>query len=556
MLSINLFIHKFWFLLFFCGLFLNSKFAFSQRGRLNHKSQNWKKANAITTLNRDITFIGDSLLDAYTHLVFAYQKPFAIRSNEAGKLSIWSRDLSYRQDSLGKFNDIQELHISTDDNALAIISYDNSHTGFMVHMLDLTTFSILHQVKIGAFLDLVFTPDHSHYFILQPKNRIEMRSTVSGELLRHFVIPSYDERNLYYTNIQRILLSSANPDQLLLFDIGPAEELSLIKKGIHINLYPFDYTKQSFESPINLYFNGNPQESPPIKFKALTISEDGRYIFLGLKRKVLTYDLVEKRNNINQVVGYPSYLRCDPQSRYLIVGNDNTASLWEILPKHPIHKLRLLRQLLTKTKDLYFYDENQYLVGSSVGGHKLAFFNAKPLLSILESPSIFVQYAAQKHTKIDLNKWFESLRKKNRHKNIALDLNNSKNENYIKKLFNRNFQYYARELFNIASDYLYTPNTREVNPSVMYIYTHGFAPIEIKTSSSDFKRKEEAFLKGWYKWGKMEFGCTREHIYIKKAEATINAYPYSYDESNNKLQLSDKLSPTFENFDLNSEKLN
>lgn len=518
---------------------------------------NWKKDNAISMLSRDITFIGDSILTNYEHLVFAHQKPFAVMDNAQGKVSIWSRDARYRRDSLWNIADIQDLIISKDDKILAVVGYDSSNTGLLVSVFDLESLTLLHKTKIGSFLDLIFSPDHSHYFILQNGNKIEMRSTFSGDLERNFLIPQYDERNAYYTNIQRILISEAKPEQLLLFDIGPAEELSLIKKGIHINVYPFNYSTQSFDAPINLYFNGNPQENPPSKFSALAVSADGRNIFIGLKRKVLTYDLVRKRSLTNQVVGQPSYLRCDPNGRFLIVGNESTASLWEITLQDPNHSLRLLRQLLTKTKDLYFYDNQRYLVGNAIEGSRLAFFNAEPLLTIREKPSEFVRYATQKHTKKDLTLWFESMRRKSRLKDVSLDLKDASKEKYVKDLFNRNFQYYARELFNIASDYLYTPDAEpEEGEQLLYIYTNGFEPIEIKTTGRDFKRKQEAFIKGWYKWGKMEFGCTEEHLYIKKAQATINSYPYDYDESKNTMRVGNKLTLSFENFNLNSEKLN
>lgn len=520
------------------------------------KKPNWKQQHAITSLSRDITFIEDSILSGYNHLIFAHKKPFAIRDNYAGTVSIWSRDTGYRQDSLWKLKDIEDMRISQDDKVLALITRDSAERGFLVHIFDLESLRLLHQSQIGTFWDLTFSPDHSYYFILEPDNKIAMRNTATGELVQNFVIPRYDEKHLYYTEIKRILISAAQPKQLLLFDIGPAEALSQIKKGIHINLYPFNYDSQSFAAPINLYFNGNSQEHPPRKFAALAVSADGRYVFMGLRGKLLTYDLVEKQRISQPIVGEPTYLRCAASNRYLIVGNKNTASLWEITPQVPKRSLRLLRRLLTKTKNLYFYDEERYLVGNSIDGNRLSFFNAQPLLSIREQPSIFVQYAAQKHTKLNLEIWFKNMRKKAKNGKLALSLENAAEENYVQQLFQRNFQYYARELFNIASDYLYTPDTEGKSSSLLYLYTDGFAPIEIKTAEQDFRRMQEAFLKGWYKWGKMEFGCTPEQLYIKQAQATINSYPYDYDEDKNTLQLTDKLSLKFQNFDLNSEKLN
>lgn len=528
---------------------------FAQKTK-NQNYKDWKKFNSINILSRDITFISDSILDGYNNLIFAHKKPFAIWVKDGENVGIWSRDSLYRRDSLWKFKDIQDIRISPDDKMLAIITYDSSNIGFLVHILDLQNYTLLHKAKINSFLDLIFTTDNKHYFILLAKNKIEMRNSLDGNLEQNFVIPGYDESHVYYTNIKRILISKTRPNQLLLLDIGPAEELSLIKKGIHINLYLFDYNKRQFDEPVNLYFNGDPHESPPSKFTALEVSEDGKYIFIGVKRKIITYNLDKKNIKTNQLVGESSYLRCDPDSRYLIVGNESSASLWEITPDDPVHILRLLRQLLTKTKDLYFYDHGKYLVGNVIQGNRISFFNAVPLLSIREQPGIFVQYAAQKHTKIDLEQWFKKVNKKSRKRNISLNLNNSENESYIKDLFNRNFQYYARELFNIASNYLYTPDLKTKISNLLYIYTYGFAPIEIKTTEQDFKHKQEAFLKGWYKWEKMEFGCSSEQLYIKKAQILINSYPYNYDESKNILNLPNKLSVTFQNFDLKSERLN
>lgn len=87
----------------------------------------------------------------------------------------------------------------------------------------------------------------------------------------------------------------------------------------------------------------------------------------------------------------------------------------------------------------------------------------------------------------------------------------------------------------------------------MYLYTDGFEPIEIKVSPSDFKKKQEALAKGWYKWNEMEFGFAKEQLFIKKADLYIHGYYYAYNIAQNEKQPNGVWEPHFQNFNLQEQ---
>lgn len=520
-----------------------------------------KNRDFASALPRDVTYITSLALTedkkTYDQIIFTHDgaRVFTVQADGSVRMAMTKTAQTTAKIHLAEAADATKLYISPDDKYLAIVCENAKTTAVSstIWICDISRLdSIVAQYKfaVASCEDVVFPREQDFYFVLDANNRIDQRDLYSGTVRRTFSFPQYDEKNVYYTRIRRLVHSPIYPNTLFLVDVGPAEELSSVKKGLHLNFLTFDFVRQALQEPVSLFLSEH-QTVTPEDFQTIALSPDGKYVFMGLNKRMLYYNLVNGTKKQLPIIDRTDYLYFSHDGRFLLSSGAGTTLLWSVVGESV--GCRLLMRFLTHASHLCISNDSRYMIADAKNRTHLQIFNIKEAVALRTNPSEYVLYCARKHTKIELVGLFNARRRKEKRQralNYTILTNDKHNDQLIKKYFERNLFHYANRVFNIAMDYCYTEKDPPPDPTYMNVYTDGFEPIRIPATAGNYRHRQTCFQKGWYHWENVRFGLTKTTLFIRKAVLVLDGYRYKYDDSQNESPVKNVIFPKFSDFDL------
>lgn len=520
-----------------------------------HKALEWRKSQSqikkelsVSHLLQDVTYLKSWDIPPFTMQGVLHSGAAALLAHEDHQLRLWRlKDAQVPLSApLPEDKDVERIYISGNDRYAILVLEASNRENWSVMVYRLSDLTRLCALQMPMSLDIAIDPAEQYFLNLLPGNTIEKRNLETGALLQTYQIPNYDEKNLYYTKIERLVCAPDVPDLVYLLDLGQAEELSSLKVGVHLNIIPF-YLDKTTQILNPILFYKSVDKSLSVKaFHTMVLSRNGKHLFVALKNKLLHYDFKRHiKEELNTIAIYKT-LWLDATDRFLVGNGDKTVAVWQLLEDTTSYRrnaLRLLRKMPTRTIMAHLTPGYRYLIGMGATQNRLDVFYASDLIKIKDTPAPFIMYCAQKHTKLDLERIQRERLKK---KTYTSKKNQSKqtlkdpfqDTALAGALFRRNFQYYALEIFNVASGYLYAANTMAPGAQVMYVHSDGLEPIAIKVDVGLFPKIREIFVKGWYAWEQLKFGLTGDKLYLSEATLFLDGTRYPYNEEQNQRRLS------------------